>query len=248
MLKIITPQDHDEHQLLIGSFLNFLKIYQGFSLPLEVQKRATFLITENDVTGVYGGAILYPHPLAPTFDLVANESEEESLNKMFSAFQFQEKEYWRVRIGLYIGDINCSDSLSKALELCDHFYQDLYGIFKAFGSEKSVDYLPFTIHMADVLLILPHKEWPYFLEVNLDDSSPNYFHGILSLNGRKFMILKKKRMSKQLNIFSKIVAALERKSESKDQKQSEDFEILLSINAQAQVQAHDQSHTDRPVQ
>ncbi len=225
MLKIITPQDHDGHQLLIGPFLNFLKIYQNFSLPLEVQERATFLVAENDEKGVYGVAILYPHPLASTFDLAANESEEESLNKMFSAFQFREKEYWRARIGLYVGDINCSDSLSKALELCDHFYQELYDAFKALGSRKSVDYLPFTIHMADVLLTLPHKEWPYFLEVRVDDYSPNYFHGILSLNGRRFKIRKQKRTFKQLNAFSKDIVALEEKSESKDQ--SEDIESLI---------------------
>jgi len=242
MLKIIAPQDHDGHQLQVDSFLNFLKIYQNFSLPLEVQERATFLIAENDVTGVYGGAILYPHSLAPTFELAVKEPEEESLNKMFSAFQFKGKEYWRARIGLYIGDINCSASLSKALDLCDHFYQNLYEAFKAFGSEKSVDYLPFTIHMADVLLTLPHKEWPYFLEVRVDNNSSHYFHGVLSLNGRRFKIRKQKRAFKQLNAFSKAIAALEGKSESKDQ--SEDVESLLLADDQHQ----NPIQLDRPVQ
>ncbi len=248
MLKITTPQDPDVPQHLIDSFLDFLKIYQNFSLPPEVQENAFFIIAANDRDGVYGGAVLYPQPLAPTFDLTANESEEESLNKMFSAFQFKGKEYWRARVGLYIGEISCRASLSKALELCDYFYQDLYDAFKAFGSRESIDYLPFTIHMADVLLSLPHKEWPYFLEVTVDDHSPNYFHGILSLNGRKFKIRKQKRAFKQLNAFSKVIDTLEGKSKSKDREKSEDLDTFLSIGDQAQARDHDQSHTDRPVQ
>lgn len=246
MFKSTESQDHGVPQHLIDSFLNFLKIYQNFSLPPEVQEKAFFIIAANDKDGVYGGAVLYPHPLATTLNLTANEPEEESLNKMFSAFQFKGKEYWRARVGLYIGEISCRASLSKALDLCDYFYQDIYDAFKEFGSRNSIDYLPFTIHMADVLLSLPHKKWPYFLEVRVDGHSPHYFHGVLSLNGRRFKIRTQKRAVKQLNAFSKVIDTLEEHNKIKDQREDHNEHVELLLLASTQYQNPVQ--LERPVQ
>lgn len=206
MLKTINlnkrPKNHELRQ--VGTLLGLFKIYQNFALSSESREKATFLIAEDDKRGVYGGAILYPQEISPSLDLLPNDTNEETLGKLFSAFQPRGKEYWRARVCLCIGHDSTAPIL-ETVKLCQSFYAHLYKAFEAFGEKEKVEYLPFTLQTKDGRLdnhihILTYEKWPYFLEVKLSDSSHGYFHGILSLKGNKFKVRKQRCVSLNPNI------------------------------------------------
>ncbi len=186
MLKVIEPQIHEFHGPLIDSLLGLLKIYQGFYLSPEQQDKATFLIAEDDKRGVYGGAVLYTQKISPSLDLAANDTRDEVLGKMFSAFQPKVKTYWTARVCLCIGQEPSTPYL-ETIEL----YENLYKAFTEFGEQKGVEYLTFTFQATggcadNTLSALLYKNWPYLLEARPSEYPDGYVHGILSLKGNKF--------------------------------------------------------------
>lgn len=137
MYKIIEPQAQGLHSERINSLLGLLKIYQNFYINPEAQDRATFVIAEDDKRGVYGGAVLYPHPISSFFELSSEETDENILEKMFSSLhlkgvQPKVKEYWTARICLCLG-YDRSTSLRETTELYRCFYHKLYKAFCYFN-------------------------------------------------------------------------------------------------------------------
>ncbi|OJW55222.1 MAG: hypothetical protein BGO67_00505 [Alphaproteobacteria bacterium 41-28] len=192
MLKVIEPHAHDFHRATLDSFLGLLKIYQNFFLSPEEKDRATYIIANDDKRGVYGGAVLYFQPISSSFDLVASDTQEDVLGKMFSTFQPRGEEYWRARICFCVGQ-SASPSTLEAVKLCQNFYRNLYKAFAKFGEKKKVEYLTFTLRTADTriennLSIITYKNWPCLLEVRPTENSDAFFHGILSLRKKKFKI------------------------------------------------------------
>lgn len=190
MFKVIEPQIHKFHGPLIDSLLGLLKIFQGFYLSPEQQDKATFLIAEDDKRGVYGGAVLYTQKISPSLDFAANDTREETLRKMFSAFQPKVKTYWTARICLCIGQEPSTPHLGT-IELYENFYKNLYKSFTEFGEQKGLEHLTFTFQATgsctdNTLNALLYKNWPYFLEARPSESPDGYIHGILSLKGNKF--------------------------------------------------------------
>ncbi len=190
MLKIIEPQTHELHSERINSLLGLLKIYQNFYIDPEAQDRATFVIAEDDKRGVYGGAVLYPHPISSFFELSSEETDENNLVKMFSSVhlkgvQPKVKEYWTARICLCLG-YDRSTSLRETAELYRCFYHKLYKAFCYFGEKENLEYLSFTLRTSDThvnnnLRPLTYQSWPSLLEVQQSDNGfHTYLHGILS--------------------------------------------------------------------
>jgi hypothetical protein len=199
MLKVIEPQIHELHGPLLDSLLGLLKIYQGFYLSPEQQDKATFLIPEDDKRGVYGGAVLYTQKISPSLDLAANDTRDETLGKMFSAFQPKVKAYWTARICLCIGQDPSTPHL-ETIELYENFYKNLYKAFTEFGEKKETEYLTFTFQATggctdNTLSALLYKNWPYLLEARPSESPDGYVHGILSLKGNKFKARRNPRSS-----------------------------------------------------
>ena len=203
MYKIIEPQSHDLHRPTIDSVLGLLKIYQNFCLSPEMKEKATFLIAEDEKRGVYGGAVLYLQHISPSFDLVASDTQEDVLGKMFSTFQPRGEEYWRARICFCVGQ-GASPSTPEAVKLCQNFYKNLYKAFAKFGEKKKVEYLTFTLHTADARIdnnvnIMTYSTWPCLLEVRPAKTSDAFFHGILSLRKKKFKIRNNARIPLDYN-------------------------------------------------
>ena len=191
MYKMVEPQAHELHDEKINSLLGLLKIYQNFYLDPEAQDRATFVIAEDDKRSVYGGAVLYPRKpfkIPPFLELLPEDINNETLDKMFSSLQPKVKEYWTARICLCLGHDN-STSLREAVGLYQRFYRNLYKAFCYFGEKENINYLPFTLRAADThvdnnLRILTYQTWPFLLEVKQSGKGfHSYLHGILSLKG-----------------------------------------------------------------
>jgi hypothetical protein len=192
MLKIINPNLHEDHGRRINSLLDLLKIYHNFYLSPEIQEKATFIIAEDETRGVYGGAVLYPQKISSSLELAASDTDEETLGKMFSAFQPKGRVYWIARICLCIGGEKGS-SVFDRLDLCLSFYKNLYKALTDFGIAEDIEYLSFTLYVSNTIMVLPYEEWPYLLEVKLTEDTDGFLHGILSLKGNKFRLRKQRK-------------------------------------------------------
>lgn len=195
MYKIIEPRAHGLHSERINSLLGLLKIYQNFYIDPEAQDRATFVIAEDDKRGVYGGAVLYPHPVSSFFELSSEETDQSILDKMFSSLhlkgvhlkdaQPKVKEYWTARICLCLG-YDRTTPLRETAELYRCFYHKLYKAFCYFREKENLEYLSFTLRASDThvnnnLRLLTYQTWPSLLDVKHSDNGfHTYLHGILS--------------------------------------------------------------------
>ncbi len=185
MFKIIQPRKHHYERATIGALSDLLKIYHDFSLFPQEEKKATFMVTQDEKRGIYGGALLKSEKVSSTLDFEPNDTDETLLKKMFSAFQPKAKEYWRARVCLCIGE-EPNMSIHELKELYENFYQALYREFIKFGEKKNIEYLTFTLKTSVHLHGLVYKNWPYLLRVTVSDPSDKFLHGILSLKGNKF--------------------------------------------------------------
>lgn len=207
MLKIIEPEFHENHGHTIDSLLGLLKIYHNFSLSPEAQDQATFIIAEDKTRGIYGGAVLYPQKISSSLELAANDTDEETLGKMFSAFQPKGQVYWTAKICLCMGGKEHSSAFDN-LDLCLSFYKNLYKALTEFGIAKDIEYLSFTLYVPETIMVLPYEEWPYLLEVRLTEDKDEFLHGILSLKGNKFRLRRQRRLFNEPNSLSRTIAAL----------------------------------------
>ena len=202
MLKSIDSQFYEPRKVRTDSLLSLLKIYHRFYLSFEAHDRATFLVAEDDKRGVYGGAVLYPQKISSSLDISSEDTREERLEKLFSAFQPKGQEYWKARLCLCIGH-DTTTPLFEQIHLCQNFFGNLYYAFTVFGARKEIDYLAITLRLADTrvdnsLNILAYKNWP-LLEVKPSGEPDGYFHGILSLKGNPFEQRKKNGNSSNLS-------------------------------------------------
>lgn len=220
MYKIIEPKAHQLQGERIDSLLGLLQIYQNFYLDPEAHDRATFVIAEDDKRGVYGGAVLYPRKISSFLEIMPEETDEETLGKLFSSFQPKVKEYWTARICLCIGH-DTSTPLLEAVELCQYFYRTLYKAFCYFGEKKCIEYLTFTLrptdpHVDNTLRIFTYQTWPYLIEVRASENPDGLFHGILSLKGNSFKARRQARKFLNLRSSSKANVLTEDSSPSEE--------------------------------
>lgn len=194
MLKIIEPKSHYMHRATIDSFLDLLRQHHGIMLSPELRDKAIFVIAScktfspsGKMPGgeIYGGVVFYPQKISNSFDLSVNDRPEETLGKLFSAFQPHGQTYWIARIGLF-RDHDLSVPLLEKLERRHSFYQKIYKTFLKFGKARKVKVLAFALRISDIFDINTYKYWPSLLEVKLPDSSDGYFYGLLSLKKRSF--------------------------------------------------------------
>ena len=208
MLKIIEPQFHEDHEHKINSLLDLLKIYQDFYLPPKAQEKATFLIAEDEVRGVYGGAVIYSRKISSPFAPAVNDTKEEALGKMFSAFQPKVKVYSMANICICAGGEEES-SILDSHDLYQSLYKNFYKAFIDFGIVKDVEHISFTLYVSNTSVVLPYKEWPYLLEARFTEENDGFLHGILSLKGKKFRVRRQRKLSNESEYLSQDAPGLE---------------------------------------
>ncbi len=174
MLNIIEPKDHRANQKRIDSFLNLLKVYKGFSVPLEELENATFIIASDNEYGVYGGALLLKKSL---WDL------ELGIQQMILTAQPDMDEVWTGIIGYY-KEHEGPFSGKRTLEAYLDFYSNLLKVFNDFGNDKQIDFLFLTLSQVEYLKTKSQELWEYVYTVLPEESRDGFFHGILSLDRR----------------------------------------------------------------
>lgn len=171
MLNIIEPKHHSLYQEKVDSLLGLLKVYQDFSLPLGEPNKAIFIIAEDEMRGIYGGAVLYRQIVKKLPELISKEllhflPEDEKVWCSCLCFCPDEKEK------IAIEDI----------DLCENFYSELYEVLGELGKKKNTNCLPIALSLKDYHHSLVHGNWSY-LEAEPDGSDDVY--ALLSLPDKR---------------------------------------------------------------
>ncbi|OJW46988.1 MAG: hypothetical protein BGO67_09840 [Alphaproteobacteria bacterium 41-28] len=170
MLTMIEPKDHGLYKHTIQSYLNLLKIYQSCDLFLKEKERTTFIIVEDEIRGVYGGAALCKQPVSSLSERVA---------KVILSFQPERQDIWYGRVCFCVEDDESIFTLS-ILDFYQKFYLNLYQAFVEFGKKKNLDFLALTLRFKDYRNSKIYGYWPYLLEA--EDTPDNHLHGLLDVN------------------------------------------------------------------
>ncbi|MBY0292588.1 MAG: hypothetical protein K2W92_04795 [Alphaproteobacteria bacterium] len=169
MFRLIAPKKCHEQESRIGSFFNRVKNPHIPEFFLKNHTNATFILTQNECKGIYGGAVL----LKQSFS-----SLHKSIQKSLVSFTSATSEMWTCTIFLHLED----DHLSVNFEsLCKSFYQNLYKTLADFGLKENIGFLCLTLLPGEYLCTEAIGFWPYVVEVRPQDSLDGLFHGIVSL-------------------------------------------------------------------
>ncbi len=185
MLKIIPPKEQKFHQSTIESFLDLLRVYQNFDLSPTRRKNSTFLIAEDRKHGIYGGALLYPQKVYDFEEDFSLDDYEDTFHSAFLTFRPQITEFWTSRICFCL-EANLSPGALERAELCKCFYHNLYEALLAFGEQKEIEFLAFSLCSFDTIEPPSYKDWPHVLPIRHSEDTEGLFHGILPLKGTKF--------------------------------------------------------------
>lgn len=175
MLTPIEPQDHLDFKQKIDSFLNLLKIYQKVDLPQETQKKATFIIAENNDFGVYGGAVLYPKKV----ELLYNK-----ITHLLLRFAPKLEEVWFLKL-CFSMEPKEGYLTSDILDLYESFYQNLHKLLQRWGHKKKTTFLVLSLGYKEYCDSKTYGSWPYLLEIPPMEAPDHRFHGLLLLNKQK---------------------------------------------------------------
>jgi len=175
MFNIIEPNDHRSSQDKIDSLLEFLKIYQDFSLSPKDQEKAIFIVAEDSTRGVYGGAVFYTQKLK---DL------HENISKGLFEFLPENQKMWCVRLCFFMDQDDRFLTL-EAIELCEDFYVGLYEILRELGKKRSTNCLPIVLCSKSYRNSLTYGHWSYPTKAHPSPLLSDCFHAFLSLPDQK---------------------------------------------------------------
>lgn len=169
MLNVIEPINHNLHKNSIGNLLRLFKIYQDLELSPKDQDKATFVVAEDVVRGVYGGAVFFPQKI---------KELGESLCNLLSIQE--NRTVWCVRLCFCVEQDDESLSI-ELLELYENFYSELHKILGTLGDGKSTNCLPMKLSSKDYRNSLIYGDWPYFTKPKSEEILSDYVYVLLAL-------------------------------------------------------------------
>ncbi|EKE09525.1 MAG: hypothetical protein ACD_16C00144G0002 [uncultured bacterium] len=178
MLTLINPQEQRDSKQKIETLLNLFKIYQRVDLPITVQKKATFVMAENEEYGVYGGAIIYSKKVKLLYEKVAN---------ILLKFTPELEEVWCLKLCFSIKPKEGYLTLD-ILDLYETFYQNLHKLLNDWGQRNQIKFLVLSLGYKEYCDTKIYGRWPYLLEISPMEASDHQFHGLLVLNTKKKQI------------------------------------------------------------
>jgi len=172
MLMTIEPKDHPFYKSKIGALLDLFKIYQGIELSFEEEKKATFIIAEDNERGVYGGALLLPEEACPL---------PKNIRNLISFFLYKKDVIWTLSLCLAL-ERDESYFTINLLDLYKNFYQHLFDVLVAFGRQKEIEFLHLTLAPPEYDNLKKYGVlWLHMREIKPIDSTNDFFYGILPL-------------------------------------------------------------------
>src|SRR3972149_7505739 len=178
MLKIIDPTQQCYYKARIDLLMGLMRFYQDIPLSYEEQTRATFIIGEDEGSGVYGGSVLHKKSVT---DL------QSQLKSIVSALTPHMEEVWVGTLSFFLEDKKLPLSVEGAGGY-QKFYKNLLEKFVEFGHEEGIGFLCLTLNPFEHLRTKNRGFWPYIVEVKPQDSLDGLFHGILPLSEKKYKI------------------------------------------------------------
>ncbi len=180
MLKIIEPSSHEEHQSEINTLLSIFKccLPKGFEFSSEEKKTSTYIIAQDSIEGVYGGAILRKKPFH-TFD--------RKIEALLSILHSHKRKAWHAQFCTYLPESAQLSRQDKAL-LFGEFYTKLYKKLMIFGRKRKSNFLVVSLAQPDCAMTGFVADWPYIVEVLPEGHNNPYFHGILDIRPEKYRV------------------------------------------------------------
>lgn len=178
MLKTIEPTQQCYYKGRIDLLMGLMRLYQDIPLSYEEQTQATFIVGEDEESGIYGGSILHKK----------NVTELQSqLKGIVSTLTPHMEEVWVGTLSFFIEDKRASFNTNGS-DYHQKFYKELLEKFMEFGRQEGIGYLCLTLNPFEHLRTKNRGFWPYILEVKPQDSLDGLFHGILPLSQRKYKL------------------------------------------------------------
>ena len=176
MFKIIEPKYHCFYNGLIDRFMDLTKC-SSLGLSQQDQNGATFVLTEDRDSGVYGGALLLKKEL--------NDFPPE-LVKTLSDFVSPQESMWKCTISLSFEKESLLYETNEIMHFCQIFYRKLYNRLVGFGKKEETGFLCVSLDSGEYLCTEGLILWPYVFEIKPQDSSDGLFYGILPLTGSPY--------------------------------------------------------------
>lgn len=183
MLTLIEPKDHCFSKSRIDIFTELMKKYYHIDLSISVQNNSTFIIAEDQESGVYGGAQLHEKRV---------RSLPDKIRERIECFLPQDEMVWNCTVFLHLENEDTLSSIDDFEPFCWTFYRKLYDKLVEFGAKMGTGFLCMTLDPGEYLCTEDMGLWPYVLEVKTQESSDRLYHGILSLTGTQYETYKKK--------------------------------------------------------
>lgn len=178
MLKTIEPTQQCYYKGRIDLLMGLMRLYQDIPLSYEEQTQATFIVGEDEESGIYGGSILHKKSVTEL---------QSQLKGIVSTLTPHMEEVWVGTLSFFIEDKRASFNASGA-DCHQKFYKELLEKFMEFGRQEGIGYLCLTLNPFEHLRTKNRGFWPYILEVKPQDSLDGLFHGILPLSQKKYRI------------------------------------------------------------
>lgn len=178
MLKIIEPSSHETYQAEINTLLSIFKccLPKGFEFSAEERATSTYVIAQDSIEGVYGGAILRKKPFH-TFD--------GKIEALLSILHSHKRKAWHAQFCTYLAESSQLSRQDKAL-LSREFYTKLYKKLIIFGRKHKSNFLVVSVAQPDYAMTGFVAYWPYIVEVLPVGHYNPIFHGILDIRPDKY--------------------------------------------------------------
>jgi len=169
MFITVPPQNQASHKAFIDPFISFIKDDSRLKQSFRGHKKATFILTQDEAKGVYGGALL----LKERMDIV-----RRNLGKDMAYFIPKTGEVWTCTVCIRA---TINDYVLQYDSLYASFYRQLYEKLTEFGMKEKTTYLWMILLPVEYLSTEHLGFWPYVFQVRPQESLDGLFHGILSL-------------------------------------------------------------------
>lgn len=177
MFKIIEPKYHCFYKILIDRFMDHTKACSSMGLSQKDQNGATFILTDDRETGVYGGALLLNKRL--------NDFPPE-LVKTLADFVSPQDCMWKCIISILFEKESSLYDTNEIVHFSQILYRKLYNRLVGFGRKEETGFLCVSLDSGEYLCTEGLIPWPYVFELKPQDSSDGFFHGILPLTGSQY--------------------------------------------------------------
>lgn len=181
MFKLVEPKSHCFNRFLIKPILQKIKEHKVLNNVFRDYKEATFLLAEDEINGIYGGAFL----LKKTLSFL-----HKKLEKTMFPLASHKGEVWICTICIQMEDKSLFSNFEAYFKA---FYRELYEKLFEFGIREDTSYLCMVLDPREHICTEVIGFWPYVFEVQSQEPFDGLFQGVLSLNIGKGIADKKFR-------------------------------------------------------